>query len=291
MVSLFPDKLGGLWHDVGLAKGKPLSATRGGSPARLDSRDDAPLTSTFSDDDAMMVYTRMGRPRRRAYVLVHGIGMGRAVFARLAAALARSGRVYGVDLPGFGDSPRPTQSWSMTHYGDLLAAFIENVVRQDSPPQEIVLVGHSMGTEVAVEAAARHLNSVDALVLIAPTVNASERTATRQVMRMVQDLYDESLRVLANGFIQYLKANPLWFLKVLNVMLHHKVETILPRITTPTLVLRGEDDWVCPSSWVKEVAELIPGARYAEAKGHGHEAMIRSASPVVGMIVEFLDEM
>ncbi len=274
-----------------LRAGKSRDTTSpGGSnalPPSASEREAAPVTATFWDDDAALTYSRMGRPSERAYVLVHGIGMGRAVFARLAASLAKTGRVYGVDLPGFGDTPRPAQAWDMTQYGDLIAAFIERVVREEGA-REVVVVGHSMGTEVVVEAAASHRDLIDALVLIAPTVNDLERTAARQVMRMVQDLHDESLRVLASGFVQYLKANPLWFLKVLNVMLHHEVEHVLPRIAVPTLVVRGEDDRVCPRPWVMSVAEAIPGATYAEAEGHGHEAMIRSASPVAEMIEGFL---
>ncbi|MFN8049513.1 MAG: alpha/beta hydrolase [Ancrocorticia sp.] len=251
-----------------------------------------PITATFDDGGTTVTYSRMGLPSRRAYVLVHGIGMGRAVFARLAAGLRHSGTVYALDLPGFGDSICPEDAWTMADFGDLVAHFIEEVVKAGPSggvgAEDIVLIGHSMGTEVAVECEVRHPGLLGALVLIAPTVNLDERRAWRQIFRMMQDLYDESPRVLANGLIQYLKANTLWFFTSLGVMMDHKVEDLLPQISTPTLVMRGSEDWVCPRTWVEEVARSIPGAQYTEAPGRGHEAMIRSASPVLELLESFL---
>lgn len=248
-----------------------------------------PITATFDNDGTTVTYSRMGMPSRRAYVLVHGIGMGRAVFARLAAGLRHSGIVYALDLPGFGDSECPDEAWTMADFGDLVAHFIDGVVKAGpAGAEDVVLIGHSMGTEVAVECEVRHPGLLGALVLIAPTVNLDERRAWRQVFRMLQDLYDESPRVLANGLIQYLKANTLWFFTSLNVMMDHKVEDLLSRISTPTLVMRGSEDCVCPRTWVEDVARNIPGAQYTEAQGHGHEAMIRSASPVLELLENFL---
>ena len=264
-----------------------------------------PITAIYDDGAATVTYSRMGLPQRRAYVLVHGIGMGRAVFARLAAGLRHSGVVYGLDLPGFGDSVCPDEAWTMADFGDLVARFIGNVVMAGPDgaagagdvgvgaagfqgAEDIVLIGHSMGTEVAVETEVRHQGLLGALVLIAPTVNLDERRAWRQIFRMMQDLYDESPRVLANGLIQYVKANTLWFFTSLNVMMDHKVEDLLPLISTPTLVMRGSQDWVCPRPWVEDVARRIPGAQFTEVPGHGHEAMIRSAEPVLDLVESFL---
>ena len=51
-----------------------------------------------------------------------------------------------------------------------------------------------MGTQVAIEVAARHPSLVESVVLIGPTVNRRERTAPQQVLRLAQDLAVESPR-------------------------------------------------------------------------------------------------
>ncbi len=242
---------------------------------------DAEVVERFERGDTVVVYTRNGTPGSTAFVLVHGIGMGHRVFRDLARELGRAGLVYAIDLPGFGDSPEPPVALPMAASGDLLADFVTSL-----PVRDPVLVGHSMGTQVVAEALVRHPGIATRAVLIAPTVNAAERTAGRQALRMVQDLADESPKVLVLGMIQYAKAGPRWFIRKLRQMLDHRVEDVLPQVRARTLVLRGEDDRVCPREWVQRVTALIPRATMREVPGRGHEAMIRSPQPVASMIIE-----
>lgn len=234
----------------------------------------------FERGNGAMVYTRSGADTGLGFVLVHGIGMGHRVFRDLAEKLGRAGTVYAVDLPGFGDSPEPERALDMPASGDFLAAFVSSL-----PIEDPVLVGHSMGTQVVTEAAVRHPEISVRVVLISPTVNEAERSARMQAWRMVQDLAVESPKVLAIGFVQYLKAGPRWFAAKLTQMLDHRIEDVLPRLRADTLVIRGEEDYVCPRDWCLRVTELIPHATFREVPGHGHEVMIRSPDPVAGLII------
>lgn len=228
-----------------------------------------------------MVYSRLAGPGERAFVLVHGIGMGRMIYTELAAELAGSGTVYTVDLPGFGESPEPSSPLPMPQTGDFLAEFIRG--RGLSDP---VLVGHSMGGQVVAEVLARHPQLRSCGVLIAPSVNRTERTALRQGLRMVQDLAGESPKVLLLGSWQYAKAGPRWFLRKMRPMLEHRLEETCPKIRAEVLVIGGERDRVCPRAWIEEVAELIPGARVDEIPDRGHEAVIKNPQPAAQLILE-----
>lgn len=236
----------------------------------------------YRDADVEMVYTRT-EGEGRAFVLVHGIGMGKRVFEGLAELLALRGPVIAIDQPGFGDSPEPAAARSMAAMGDLVADFVAHLGLEDP-----VLIGHSMGTQVVAEAVARHPGLSSQIVLIAPTVNSAERSASRQTWRLLQDLRGESPKVLALGAWQYAKAGPRWFVRKMKIMLEHPAEEIYPRIQAETLVLRGEDDKVCPREWVRYVAGLIPRSRYDEVPAHGHEAMIRDPADVARLILAFV---
>lgn len=218
----------------------------------------------------------------RTFVLVHGIGMGRIVFDGVAEELAPHGRVLAVDLPGFGDSPEPGGSASLEETAAFVAGFIRAEV--GGP---VVLVGHSMGTQIVAEIALHRPELVDALVLIAPTVNRHERTARMQALRMVQDLAGEGAKVLLLGLWEYSKTSPAWFVRKLRFMLRHRIEAICPLLAVPTLVLRGETDKVCPRGWVSEVAAAIPEAVMREIPGRGHEAVIKSPEPAAEWVLEF----
>ncbi|MFF1573833.1 alpha/beta fold hydrolase [Leifsonia sp. NPDC058292] len=240
-----------------------------------------PTERTFRWQGAEMVYTESGTPGRHSFVLVHGIGMGHRVFRDLADVLDEHGRVYAIDLPGFGDSPEPPDAGNMRQSGDLLAAFVREVGIANA-----VLIGHSMGTQVVVEAVANHPETADAVVLIAPTVNIAERTARLQAWRMVQDVANENIKVLALGLVQYVKAGPRWFISKLRRMLEHRVEETYPRVRARALVLRGEDDRVVPRDWARTVTSLLADATLEEIPDRGHEAMIRSPEPVASMILK-----
>lgn len=236
----------------------------------------------FRRGDHLLISTTWGGPAEQTVVLIHGIGMGQQYFGLLRDELVKSFTVVTVDLPGFGDSPEPAHSLPMPDLADLLA---ECLGERQGP---FVVVGHSMGTQVVAELAARHPDLVSHLVLIAPTVNAKERTMWQQTLRMLQDLWGESPMVGLVGLVLYAKAGPRWFLKKFRTMLEHRIELVAVNITVPTLVIRGSQDWVCPRDWVQQVSDLIPNSIMLEAAGRGHEAMITAAEPVARMIYGYV---
>jgi len=237
------------------------------------------VTREFRRGDGVTVITESGTGAGPCYVLVHGIGMGHRYFSGLADALARDGRVLALDLPGFGEAPEPDEPLSMRASGDYLAALLEAEDLHD-----VVLVGHSMGTQIVAEAAARHPERVARVVLIAPTVNPRERSVGMQALRLLQDESITKPKVMGLAVFTYLQAGPRWYFAKLGQMLDHHLEETLPDVARPTLVIRGEDDRISPRAWAQEVARLVPHARYVEVPGRGHETMV-TAGEQVAMLV------
>ena len=233
---------------------------------------------SFAHDGATLVAEERGGGSR-TFVLIHGIGMGRTVFADLIEQLLPHGRVVAVDLPGYGEAPEPPRTPTMERNADIVAAYLRD--RGFDAP---VLIGHSMGTQVAVEVAARHPGTAGGAVLIGPTVDPSERTALCQLARLAQDLLIESPRVIVAGAREYLRAGP-HLRRKMRAMLVHRPELTYPRVHVPTLVLRGEHDRVVSRDWALEVVRLLPDASWAEVEGHGHETMIRDAAPAAHAIL------
>ena len=216
------------------------------------------------------------------FVLIHGIGMGRSVFADLVSHLDDAAEVIAIDLPGYGEAPEPPRVLTMERTADLVAAYLRS-----NAGRPAVLVGHSMGAQVAIEIAARHPESAARLVLVGPTVDPAARTAPRQVARLLRDIAVESPRVIALGAREYLRAGPHLRTKF-RAMLVHRPEDVLPRVEVPTLVLRGAQDAVASREWCLRIVAHLPHARFAEIPGHGHETMIRDAAPAARRIQEFL---
>jgi pimeloyl-ACP methyl ester carboxylesterase len=224
---------------------------------------------------------REGEP---VYVLVHGIGMGRTVFGDLRDRLGADAAVVALDLPGYGEAPEPPRVLTIERTADLVGAYLREVIRRPA-----ILVGHSMGAQIAIEVAVRHPATLARLVLIGPSGDPTARSGAAQFGRLARDLIIESPRVIAVGAREYLRAGPNLRGKF-RALLAHRPEDVLADVSSPTLVLRGEDDVVAPRSWCRRIVDAVPDARLAEVAGHGHETMIRDAGPAAALIREFAAE-
>ncbi|MCH4249712.1 MAG: alpha/beta hydrolase [Microbacteriaceae bacterium] len=230
------------------------------------------LTQTFGTDAGMPI------------VLVHGIGLGRRVLLPLTRVLSARHRVTVLDLPGFGDSPRPRRALDLADTG----RFVARVAEACAGPH--ILIGHSMGAQVVAEAA-RLSSAVRAAVLIGLTVDPAARTVGAQLRRFCADLLLESPGVLAVGGRSYLRTGPIWFVKKLRPTLHQRIEDVLPAIPVPTLVLVGSRDRVSPVSWSRAAAALLPVGTLSVLPGKGHETMIRDPLPAAKRIEDFLSSL
>ena len=215
------------------------------------------------------------------FVLIHGIGMGRSVFADLTRHLVAHGRVVAIDLPGYGEAPEPPRTLTIERNADVVAALLAERGYAD-----VTLIGHSMGAQIAVEVAVRHPGLVNRIVLAGPTVDPAARRAAAQLGRLARDVAVESPLVWARGAREYFRAGPNLRMKM-RAMGTHRVEGVLTRVTVPALVLRGADDIVAPREWCETVAGLLPHASFVEIPDHGHETMIRDAAPAAALIARF----
>jgi pimeloyl-ACP methyl ester carboxylesterase len=93
-------------------------------------------------------------------VLLHGLLDCAAGWKHLAGVMDRP--CYAVDLPGFGDSDRPTRNRISAYTKDVQTALAALDVH------DFTLVGHSLGGAVAAGLAERLRDDVAALVLLAP---------------------------------------------------------------------------------------------------------------------------
>jgi pimeloyl-ACP methyl ester carboxylesterase len=114
--------------------------------------------SVASADGVMIHYSAQGSGSP-ALVFVHGWGCDRTYWVNQVDHCARNYRVVTIDLAGHGESGLNRQEWSINAYGEDVAAVV-NKLGLD----EVILVGHSMGGPIAVEAAPKLAANVLGLI-------------------------------------------------------------------------------------------------------------------------------
>ena len=285
-------------------------------PDRPSSDEPPGPLGVLRDVSARGVRTRVleaGSDRSPALVLVHGLFTSHRSFEDLIEALAPRFHVIAPDLPGFGESEKPSPA--RYAYGveahaeaiaDLIAAF--GVGRAS-------VLGHAMGGAVALTLAAEHRELVQRLVLEDPLAYPAPmgwqaRAALVPVVGgfLFKQLYGRSMfrSMVRDAMYAPGGAPPLertdWHYDLFNtpsaresayaVMLAtldtRAVVARLSRIAAPTLVLWGREDRIHPVTGAHRLVREIPGARL-EIMDAGHVPHEERARDFLTLLTEFLE--
>ncbi|WP_211238238.1 alpha/beta fold hydrolase, partial [Deinococcus pimensis] len=250
-------------------------------PAR---RTPPPAPGTRSDVRVVrgVVTHALVRGEGRDLVIVPGIGCAAFVYDRLADALAPHFRVWSYDPPSHGRSgDAPPGGLRISRLTDHLAAWMREVGLTDA-----VVLGHSLGGEVAIDLAARSGELVSRLVLLAPTGVPDNPVLTLQLARLAVDAPRERPGLLARVWASYARCGPLNIVRIAADQRHHLTSPLLPLVRSPTLVVRGENDPAIRRDAVRTLCRLLPDVREERAPG-AHAFWYPSAALVAGLVRDF----
>jgi pimeloyl-ACP methyl ester carboxylesterase len=205
-------------------------------------------------------------------VFVHGIGMSHRSFGRIARVLRASHPLVAVDLPGFGDARSPHRSVGVEGQAAAVAAGLRSLGIDDC-----VVVGHSMGTQVAVELARMHPDLVSSVVLIGPVIDDRRPSLGRQVATLIWDTVRERPSINAIAASDYVSSVP-QVLRELRPMLDYPLLARVGELSVPVLVLRGDRDPIVRRDWALRVVAAAADGTFVETVGPHH---VQQYAPVV----------
>ena len=292
----------------------------------------APATTNFTDLDypfpvqhadvggTSIAYAEMGHGER-TIVLIHGLGSYMPVWKNNAPELATDYRVIAIDLPGYGKSDKPEASYSMKYFARQIHALLGELGVQDP-----VLVGHSMGGQIAMTYALLYPEEYGGLVLTSPAgFETFEDGEAKWLAQAVSPAFtcaadDESIyaRHVGNfhrmpkdahfmvedrialkgdpGFGAYCEAVS----KSVAGMLDQPVYDDLPKIDQPVLVLFGKNDNLIPNPFLhggstvkvaKKGVDQLPNAELVVLEKAGHMAQFEVADEWNSAVRSFLSKL
>ena len=229
--------------------------------------------------------THSNPSNRAAIILVHGIGVSGRYFFPLAHELAKNFNVIVVDMPGSGDTIKPAEALSILELANILGDFMEqkNIVNA-------TLVGHSMGCQTISMLAAQRPELCKKLILISPTINSAERSASKQLFRLLQDTTREPMNVNTIIFSDYLKYGFIRYLKTQRFMINDAIENRVGDYPRPALLIRGSEDSIAPELWVQQLVTCFPNATLRTVPGFAHAVHLTAHQQVATLCRSFIHD-
>jgi abhydrolase domain-containing protein 6 len=242
-------------------------------------------------------------------LFVHGYCGAAANFLPLFPFLAPSARCVAVDLPGCGGSAKPGLDYDIPFFVGFLESF-----RRGLGLESFVLVGHSMGGQIAVHYTERYPETVQKLVLVAPDGLAGEEGGWRVITRL-DPLIEAGLALTNRSFVTIALRTIIFhdptlvnpdlvdcFAGVLltpegahaTALITHgiigrdPVDEVLPHIAHETLIIWGERDRLLSPRWAPRYIELLPQAELRIVPECGHAPMLEKPEQTARLIAEFL---
>jgi pimeloyl-ACP methyl ester carboxylesterase len=122
-------------------------------------------------------------------ILIHGWSSSWFTWQPILPSLSKRYRCIAIDLPGFGKSPAPAEKPTIAAYAELVAQIIMRF-----SDRAALVMGHSMGGQIAATLALRYPVLVEKLVLLNPSL--SGRLSTRVNLTMGPHVMAERFRLL-----------------------------------------------------------------------------------------------
>lgn len=234
----------------------------------------------------LTIHYRQAGHGEQALVFVHGNYASSRWWAPQLERLPFSVRGFAPDLRGCGGQEGHTQSsngvdgLSVRDLADDLKQFVD-ALHLKHP----ILVGHSLGGVIVTEYAVTYPDQVGGLVLVdsgppdglpllfyaqmfAAPLQFWSRTVLRVSLRQLaltspgtisEELVDDTLSTPPEQYSAFSEALVRW-----------NVESALPGLNIPTLIIWGEEDNIIPPQVARRYLELLPRARLVMIPDAGH---------------------
>jgi len=237
-------------------------------------------------------------------VLVHGLGGSAAQWGGVAAALAPTCRVLMPELRGHGQSDKPPGPYALKHFVDDLGAFCDAL-----KIERALVVGASMSGALVLQLAAERPSLIQGVVPLggfgvqapAGKERMSQRAAAVEAQGLSPAVVDAILGAALGAtthatrpaLVALQKAlmaqnDPRAYAAATRAVAEIDVQSFLPRVKCPTLLLFGAEEKVAPWTAQAALKKSIPHAQVRAVPEAGHLAFVERPAEVAAALMDFL---
>ncbi len=217
-------------------------------------------------------------------VLLHGWGQNIEMMKPIGDNFSDRFRITILDLPGFGESDEPKNTWKIDDYELLLEEFIEKL-----KIKKPIMIGHSFGGRLAIRYSAR--NTIEKLVLFgSPCIRVQEALPLKvRLLKSLKklpgmDSFGEYMKKYI-GSRDYKAASPVMRQTLVEVV-NEDLSKYAKEIEEPTLLIWGENDTEAPVAEAKELEKIMLDAALIILPGT-HYAYLENLQQVINILNNF----
>jgi pimeloyl-ACP methyl ester carboxylesterase len=238
-----------------------------------------------------------GNENRPPLILIHGAGGTYLTWHPYLRRLQNE-TIYALDLPGHGES-QGTGRQSIDAYANDVVHFMDRLGLE-----QIVLVGISMGSAIALTAALTHPKRITALVLLGGggkmrVANAVLETAANpHTFESAVDMINAGCfsenaapELISLSKQHMLELSPSVLLGDFQACNQFNVMEKLSQIDVPALILCGMLDKMMPPKFSESLHAGIPNSRMHLVAHAGHMLQLEQPEKVAALLKQFLDEL
>lgn len=205
-------------------------------------------------------------------LFLHGIGNSGDAWTKVINHLPDNVRIISIDLLGFGGSPKPT--WAMYNAKNQARAVLATYLKlgRVSP---VIIIGHSLGSLVAIELAKRYPIMVKRLILCSPPLYRTNLVASsryyissddvlKQLYQSASNRPDDFVRLsavaakynLINESFNVTTDNVASYMATLKTMIINQTSLEdVTKLTMPITIIRGTFDPLVVSKNINTLAK------------------------------------
>lgn len=241
-----------------------------------------------------MKYISIGSVSAPTVVFAHGWGRSHHDFIQVAESIAPTVHSILLDLPGFGETPRPKECWGSAEYADHVQEFL---LQQQFGP--VIWVGHSFGGRIGLRLAVQHAEHLSGLVLVSSAGIPLQRSVTHKVKSRIQQLRFQFAKKRANnpqeitqlekkfGSADYIQSAEIGLRDVFLKVIAEDQSADVVNIRVPTRLVYGAFDFETPVSIGQRLQQLIPDSELVVCPEFNHfDILSRGRHQVALMIKE-----
>lgn len=207
----------------------------------------------------------------KTLLFIHGLSSNLDAWKKNIQGLKGEYHLIAVDLPGYGKSSRNRNDYDLKEYGVMLQEFVEK-----KGFKNVILVGHSMGGQIAMHTVLEYPEAFEKLILIAPagietfteeeaglmkasyTPGIVVNTTNEQILANyklnfhefpedAQGMVDDRIKMKsAEDFPEYAEV----VVRNIHAMLNEPVIDRLGEIKIPVLIIFGKNDMLIPNKYL-----------------------------------------